>query len=323
MFSNLQELLKTMPSERACRRYFEQYRWEGGNPICPRCGSGNFYRIEGGMRFMCAEKECEKKYSVLLGTIFQSSKIPLSKWFTAIYLSTSRKKGISSCQLARDLGITQKSAWFMIMRIRELMREKEPLLLEGEVQGDEVYIGGVEQNKHKDKKAKDPIEAAAMKTPIVGLLQTGGNIVLRVMPWVTTREVEYMVLTHVKRKSIFVTDGAFFYLYVGKEMDHIIVDTKISHKKDGKHKNGIENAWSHFRRCIDGTYHQISDEHLQRYCDEFSYRFNTRKITDGARYEIALHRTVCRLPYKKLISESLTSWEYDTYGKEVYETPEE
>jgi transposase-like protein len=319
-FKNLHDLLSHLPDENSCRLYFERFRWEDGKPICPYCGSGRHYRIENGRRFKCGNPDCHKKYSVLVGTVMEDTKIPLQKWFIALYILTAHKKGVSSCQLGRDLGISQKSAWHMLHRLREMAREKAPLVLSKDVQADEVYIGGLEENKHKDKKAKNAIEASALKMPVVGLLETGGRIVLKVMPWVTKATISDFVLNHVEKNSIFVTDGGSWYAKVGKKMDHIVVDTAVSHKKDGKHKNGVENAWNGLRKCIEGIYHQVSDKHLQRYCDEFQYRFNSRKIQDGERFRQSLERTQGYLPWKELTTKSLTSWEY---GKEVAEIPEE
>jgi len=299
MVKNMKELAKKFPDEASCRAFLVEYRWNGV-PTCPYCNCPRSYAIEGGKRFKCANKECFKKYSVLMGTPMEGSNIPLTTWFLAIYMMTAHKKGISSCQLARNVGVTQKTAWFMLMRIREMLREKAPLLLEGEVQADECYIGGSESNKHKDKQAANREEAAAKKMPVVGLLQTKGPLILKAMPWVAKKEVEDFVLAHVKTASTFVTDGLTLYNKVGKKMNHIVVDTRISNKTKGKHKNGIENAWRHFRLCIDGTYHSVSDEHMQRYCEEFCYRFNSRHLSDGFRFCLTFHQMEGRLTYKQL-----------------------
>jgi transposase-like protein len=142
-FKNLHDLLSRLPDEISCRLYFEQYRWSDGKPICPYCGSGKAYRIEKGKRFKCGNPECYKKYSVLVGTVFEASNIPLQKWFIALYMASAHKKGISSCQLARDLGVTQKTAWFMLHRLRHLMGNhaiQKPF--EDLVQADEAFVGG-------------------------------------------------------------------------------------------------------------------------------------------------------------------------------------
>lgn len=301
MVKNLSDLYKRFPDEKACRDYLVQQRWNG-IPECPYCGCTKSYEIEGGKRFKCANAACWKKYSVTVGTIFEASNIPLKTWFIAMYLITSHKKGISSVQLAKHLGITQKSAWFCIMRIRESLRDKAPLLLEKEVQADEAYIGGREENKHKHKKSKNLQEANANKMPVVGLIETGGRVVTKVMPWVTKKNIEDLVFQHVDRKATLVTDGLPVYLKAAKKYNHIIINHSEGQFKVGKHHtNGIENFWSHFSRMIHGTYHQISDKHLQRYCDEMSYRFNSRKFHDGFRFLVTLQQLEGRLKYVDLI----------------------
>ena len=147
-FKNLKDLLKKFSDEQACRDFLVQKRWNGV-PTCPYCGCTKSYKIENGKRFKCANKECYKKYSVTIGTVAQDTNIPLSTWFAATYLITAHKKGISSCQLGRDLGVAQKTAWFMLHRIREALRDKKGLLLTSEVQADETYIGGKEEFKHE------------------------------------------------------------------------------------------------------------------------------------------------------------------------------
>lgn len=147
MFKNLRELITTMKDEKDCKEYLVQQRWNG-KPVCPYCGCDRVYRIEERDRFKCASDKCYKKFSVTVGTIFEASKIPLTKWFTAIYLSTAHKKGISSYQLGRDIQVSQKTAWFMLHRIREMMRPKNRSKLDFIVEADETHLGGSLSNKH-------------------------------------------------------------------------------------------------------------------------------------------------------------------------------
>lgn len=298
MVKNLKDLMTKFKDEQACRDYLVKQRWNGV-PECPHCGCRQSYKIENGKRFKCANRKCWKKYSVTVGTIFEASNIPLSTWFPAVYILTAHKKGISSVQLAKNLGVTQKTAWFIIHRIRESLKEKAPLLLQKEVQVDESYIGGVEGNKHKDKRQRSP---TALKMPVVGLIETGGNVVAQVTPIIGARAAKTIIQKHVDTKATLVTDTALIYKHIGRLYNHI----KINHsqgefKVKQFHTNSIENFWSHLQRTIYGTYHQVSPKHLQRYCDESAYRFNSRKLSDGFRFVLTLHQIEGRLTYKQLV----------------------
>jgi transposase-like protein len=148
-FTNLYDLQQYFSNETVCREYLELFRWKG-NPVCPFCYySERPYKLGDGKTYKCSSKECRKKFTATVGTIFENTKIPLSKWFVAVYLITSHKKGISSLQLHRDLGVTQKTAWFINHRICEMLKDKAPQLLSRFVEVDEIYIGGSEKNKHK------------------------------------------------------------------------------------------------------------------------------------------------------------------------------
>ena len=286
--------------EAACREFMVQQRWNG-EPTCPYCGHKKAYKIEGGKRFKCANQTCYKKYSVTVGTVFEASNIPLTTWFPAIYIIASHKKGISSVQLAKDLGVSQKTAWFMLHRIRESLKENNPLILTKEVQADEVYIGGQEKFKHKDKKAQGSEGKSQSKTPVVGLIETGGQVVTKVMPWVTKKNVGELINKHLEKDATLVSDANPVYLKVGRRFNHQIINHSEGQYKVGPyHTNSIENYWSLLRRGIYGIYHHVSTKHLQRYCDEFAYRFNSRKLHDGFRWTLAMQQLEGRLTYKQL-----------------------
>ncbi len=141
MFNNLLELVKSMPTEEACRKYLADQRWQDGKAVCPYCNHSTCYVIEGGKRYKCGSRTCYKKFSVITGTVFEASNVPLTKWFMAIYLCTAHKKGISSYQLGKDISVSQKSAWFMLHRIREMMRVKAPVKLDNIVEIDPKSAG--------------------------------------------------------------------------------------------------------------------------------------------------------------------------------------
>lgn len=302
-FTTIPELLDYFSDEDICRQYLEDQRW-GGTPACPFCGVVNPYRTNRG--FKCREKSCGKKFSVTVGTIYENSKIPLRIWYAAIYLCTSSKKGISSLQAGRQLGVTQKTAWFLLHRVREMLRTKAPYTLTKEVQIDETYVGGRESNKHASKRAKntEAYGRSDLKTPVIGIVETGGKVVVKVSEWVTKKNVKALIDENVQKGSIMVTDGYAMYAYLknSKEFTHVVVDhSKGEYVRGGFHTNGIENFWSLLKRGIIGIFHQVSPWHLQRYCDEFAARYNTRKITDGERFALSVQNSAGRLTYAQLI----------------------
>jgi transposase-like protein len=300
-FKNLQSLLDFFKDEETCKAYYEQQRW-GGNVACPHCGSLKIYRTNRG--YKCGEKECAKKFSLTVGTIFENSKISLRIWFAAMYLCTTSKKGISSLQLAEQLGITQKTAWFVLSRIRTMLADNSTEPLTGEVEIDETYVGGKDYFKHKSKKSKST--GMVDKTPMVGFLQRDGKVRLITMPAgsANTITIAPLVEQHVCKSALIITDGFAAYKKVGKtyKQHEIVEHTNGEYVRGNFHTNSIEGFWAIMKRGIYGVYHQVSPKHLHRYCNEFGYRYNTRKLTGVDRFEDAVTKVgSTRITYKGLI----------------------
>lgn len=309
MVKNLKDLMKKFESEEKCREFLIQQRWNG-IPECPKCGSTKSYKIDNGKRFKCANNQCYNKFSVTVGTVFEASNIPLSTWFPAMYLIISHKKGISSVQLAKDLGVTQKTAWFMLHRIRESLQEKGSNLLSNVVEVDEVYIGGKVKNMSRTKRASMRTETGGTKNNkimVVGMLERQGNLKLVVAEKNEDTQVKPIIRKHIDGDAFLITDSSANYFglereYAGHEaVNHF----QNEYVRNGViHTNGIEGAFSMLKRSIVGTYHNLSPKHLFRYCNETSYRYNTRKMQDGQRFEMSLCNLTGRLSYKDLIKET-------------------
>lgn len=304
-FKTLAQFFEYFKDEATCVKYLEDQRW-GGNPTCPFCTAGNPYITNRG--YKCRNKECYKKFTAKVGTIYENSKIPLRTFFAAVYLCTANKKGISSLSISRQLGVTQKSAWFILHRVREMLKEKAPVMLVDEVQFDETYFGGHAKNKHASKR-KDGTAGRNLdtKTPIIGVIQTGGKVAAHVSQFVSKKAVIKIIDKHVKDGATMVTDGFAMYAFLAtdKRFKHVIVDHKNGqYVNGGFHTNGIENFWSHLKRGLYGIYHHVSEMHLQSYCNEFAARYNSRHLKDHERFEQTIGNSEGRLKYNELIGKT-------------------
>lgn len=311
MIQNLKDLFAKFSDEQKCRDFLVQQRWSGC-PTCPYCGSQKWYSIEDGKRFKCGNKECYKKYSVTVGTVFHASNIPLTTWFPAMYIISSHKKGISSVQLAKDLGVTQKTAWFMLHRIRESLKDKDSNLLKGTVEADETYMGRKYRSDYKglpeaeiDYKMQSK---SAGKGAVIGLVERKtGKVKISVFNPQNKGEAAQIVRNNVEKGSNLHTDETR--LYNSLEQDYHREAVKHSAREwvkpsisAGKvHTNNVENFWSVMKRGVYGIYHQISAKHLQAYCDEFSYRYNYRHLIDADRFILSLQGINGGLTYKQLV----------------------
>lgn len=310
MFTNLRELILSMPTEEQCREYLAVQRW-GGSPVCPFCGSGRVYVIENNRRYKCGDKTCYKKFSVTVGTVMEASNLPLLKWFTAIYLSSAHKKGISSHQLAKDIGVGQRAAWFMLHRIREGMRIKGIEKLDNIVETDECWVGGKVGNMPKKRRAA--LRTAnngtiQNKTMVFGMVERGGNLRLIACGKQTGNYiVQPLIHQYVEKDAVIISDSSNAYDGLRNDFaGHEVVNhTADEYCRDGViHTNTVEGAFGMLKRSIIGIYHQVTPKHLSRYCDETAYRYNTRKMNDAARFTLTLQNIQGRLKWKDLTAKT-------------------
>lgn len=300
-FSSILDLIKKFPDEQSCIDQLEAIRW-GGNVVSPFNTESKVYKCKGN-KYKC--KETRKYFNVRTGTIFEDTKLPLRTWFLAIYLIASHKKGISSHQLARDLSVTQKSAWFILHRVRYAFdHENFVSTMNGTVEADETYVGGRESNKPKYKRVSGTKgRGMVSKTPVFGLLERGGNVKAMVVPNTKAKTLLPIIQENVSSSSEVMTDEFAAYNQLNKTHAHKIVKHSLGEYTNGNaHTNSLEGFWSLFKRGVIGIYHHVSKEHLQRYIDEFAYRYNTRTLTESARFNLLLTNTTGRLTYKELIA---------------------
>lgn len=295
---NLLEFQRKFGSEEACLEYLEQSRWPKDR-YCPHCGSIKTYKFADGKLFKCGD--CRKQFTTKVGTIFSDSKIPLYKWFLAIYLATSLKKGISSMQLSRYLGVTQKTAWFMLQRIRfALVKSGNKNLLQDVVEVDETYLGGKGINRAKERRST---EQDYNKQVVMGTVQRGGKTKIKHVKSAGARALLPEIQQSVKPDTQIYSDEYGAYKTLPRlGYPHGTVRHRSNQFRSGDiHTQTIEGFWSHFKRGINGTYHHVSAKHLQKYCSEYEYRYNTRSISDIERFSEWFANSLCRLTYKELI----------------------
>ena len=279
-------------------------RWPDG-PVCPRCGliDPKHYYLKTRRLWKC--RSCKKQFSVKVGTIFEDSPLGLDKWLPAMWMIGNCKNGISSYELARDLGVQQKSAWFMLHRIRLAMQQGSIEKLSGQVEVDETYIGGKARNMHKDKRAeKIQGRGASGKVAVMGLLERHGKVKTQIVPDTRTRTLQVEVKNNVEPGSEVHTDALRSYRGLDAEYIHNVVDHAETYVRGNVHVNGLENFWSLLKRGIHGTYVSVEPYHLFRYLDEQAFRYNNRATEDAGRF-IATTGAVAgkRLTYKNLIGE--------------------
>jgi transposase-like protein len=282
-----------------------QLRWPSGVVVCPACGRNDASFLANQRKWQCKSQHAQRQFSIKTGTIFEDSPLGLDKWLLAMWMLGGDRNGTSSCEIARKLGITQKSAWFMMHRIRLAMKNQTLELLKGDIEIDETYIGGkarsTDINPHTGKLM--PTGPKANKTIVMGMIERNGRVRASSVPNVQKKTLKPIIEKNVTPGATVYTDALATYNDLGKQFDHYIINHAVEYVHGHIHTNGIENFWSVLKRTINGTYTFTSVEHLDRYLDEQIFRHDNRKEKDVMRFKTAVKGiSGKRLTYKLLIA---------------------
>lgn len=297
----LQEAILYFADPDRCLKFMVDIRWPDGVK-CPTCGSKEVTFLSTRRVWKCKTKHAKQQFSAKVGTVFEDSPIGLDKWFTAVWLVANCKNGVSSYEIARDLRVTQKTAWFMDHRVRLAMQTGTFEKVKGEFEVDESFIGGLARNMHKNKKAKITGTGGAGKAIVMGLLdRKTKKIRLRHVANTQRETLQGVVREYVEGGSYVYSDAWVAYNGLDREYIHQVIDHAETYVNGNVHTNGIENFWSLLKRGLKGTYISVEPFHLFRYLDEQAYRFNERKRTDGERFVGVLEGVMGkRVTYEKL-----------------------
>jgi transposase-like protein len=292
-----------------CRQFMMELRWPDGVVKCPRCDSEHVFYIPKERVWKCYGKHSHAKFSLKTGTIFEDSPIALEKWLPAVWLIVTCKNGISSYEVHRGLKITQKSAWFMLHRIRLAMQSGTFNKLSGEIEVDETFIGQKARNMHKHKRAEKITGRGPKDKAIVfGMMERDGEVRVMHVEKRTKKELQSAIRDHVEAGAAIFSDELLSYDGLSGDYRHSVINHAVEYVHGNVHTNGMENFWSLLKRGLHGTYISVEPFHLFRYLDEQAFRFNNRKATDAERFALAMKQIIGkRLTYKELIGKDESS----------------
>jgi transposase-like protein len=305
----LVEAVRIFANADNCREYLVARRWPDG-VTCPTCGSKGVYFDRTLNGWKCKTKHPRQKFTLKTGTIFEDSPIGFDKWLPVVWMITNCKNGVSSWEIHRAIGVTQKTAWFMLQRVRLAMQDEDGGKLGGEVEADETYIGAKARNMHKSKQRRLGIQQGRSlngKVAVMGLLERHGDkghsrMKTKVLTSLRRWEVQGTVRDHVEPGSTMNTDAYSSYVGLDRDYVHNVIDHAECYVDGTVHTNGCENYWSLLKRAIKGTYVSIEPFHLFRYLDEQAFRFNNRSWNDAERFDAVVKSVVGRrLTYEQLI----------------------
>lgn len=300
--NTLQEAIIYFASPDNCREYLIAHRWHKG-VVCPRCGSTNVLFQAKYNRWQCGSKHALRQFTSKTGTIFEDSPLGLDKWLMAMWMVVNCKNGVSSYEIHRDVGVTQKTAWFMNHRIRLALGMPSEEKLSGEVEVDETFVGGKARNMHVDVRERRITGTGGKdKSVVIGILKRGGEVRTKVVSDRKKRTLQAEVKKHVEAGSVLYSDALLSYDGLAGEYAHQVIDHAVAYVDGKVHTNGLENFWSLLKRGINGTYVSVEPFHLFRYLDEQAFRYNNRKdMNDGDRFSLAVSQVVGkRVTYKEL-----------------------
>src|SRR5579862_9875554 len=300
----LQEAIQHFSDPSNCLNYLAAKRWPKG-VICPTCGSDKVSFLKNQLRWQCSAHHAKRQFSVKVGTIFEDSPLGLDKWLPCVWLITNAKNGISSYEVGRALGVTQKTAWFMLHRVRLAHQGKDGGKLSGEVEVDETFIGGKARNMHGEVKARkiQGRRGPEGKAIVAAVLERGGKVRAKVIDRRKKKDLQALVREHVEPGSALYSDALKSYEGLDGEFVHQVIDHAVAYVDGNVHTNGMENFWSLLKRGINGTYVSVEPYHLFRYLDEQAFRFNNRvDMNDSDRFVAVMKQIVGkRLTYSELI----------------------
>jgi transposase-like protein len=293
-----------------CDEYLASIVWPDGKPTCPKCGSQNATKIISRRAYQCRERGCRRQFRLKAGTIFQDSPLSLDKWLVTAWMLATCRNGISSCEVARTVGVKQQSAWHMLHRLRAVVKPGGTRKLSGTIESDETFVGGLTKYKSLRKrraayraKFHGGFNVTDDKAVVQAFLERGGEVRARVVPNTGKRTLQRGIQENVEPGSALYTDAYVSYRGLSAQYAHEFVNHMIEYVRGNVHTNGIECFFSCLRRSIKGTYVSVEPEHLEAYCDEQAYRFTFRHDGEWHRFDRLMHRVIGkRLTYSDLTS---------------------